>query len=97
MDLDLDDVKIKDILREVSPFSFAQIKEMIRSNRVKEALNLLRGRYDESHEVILLTSQLSQLNLDSIRGFHSTETEKVEYQKLSDRILRLLAVLADEV
>ncbi|MBL7817984.1 MAG: hypothetical protein JNL70_23445 [Saprospiraceae bacterium] len=92
----LDDVKIKDILREVSPFSFTQIKEMIINGRVKDALHLLRGRYDESHEVILLTSQLSQLNLDSIRGFHSTETENVEYQKLSDRILRLLAVLADE-
>lgn len=93
----LDDVKIKDILREVSPFSFTQIREYIINGRVNEALNLLRGRYDESDEVILLTSQLSQLNLDSIRGFHSTETEKVAYQKLSDRILRLLAVLADEV
>ena len=93
----LDDVKIKDILREVSPFSFTQIREYIINGRVNEALNLLRGRYDESHEVILLTAQLSQLNLDSIRGFHSTETEKVAYQKLSDRILRLLAVLADEV
>jgi hypothetical protein len=40
----LDDVKIKDILREVSPFSFAQIKEYIRNRQVKEAVNLLRGR-----------------------------------------------------
>jgi internalin A len=92
----LDDVTIKDILREVSPFSFAQIKEMITNGRVKEALNLLRGRYDERHEVILLVSQLSQLNIDSIRGLHTTATENVEYQKLSQRILNLLDVLASD-
>jgi hypothetical protein len=92
----LDDVTIKDILREVSPFSFGQIKEMIANGRAPEALNLLRGRYDEHHEVILLVSQLSQLNLDSIRGFHTTETEKVEYQKLSQRILNYLDVLASD-
>jgi hypothetical protein len=92
----LDDVKIKDILKEVSPFSFAQIKEMIINGRVKEAVNLLRGRYDESDEVVMLASQLSQLNLNSIHDVYNTEMENVEYQKLKDRILKLLAVLADE-
>jgi hypothetical protein len=81
-------------LREVIPFSFAQIKELIIHGRVNEALNLLRGHYDESDEVILLATQMSQLNLDSIRGFHTTETENVEYQKLKSRILKLLDVLA---
>jgi hypothetical protein len=48
----------------------------------------------ESDEIILLASQMSQLKMDSISGFHTTETENVEYQKLKSRILKLLDVLA---
>jgi internalin A len=89
-------VLIKDILREVNPFSFSQIKDYIRNGRAEDALNLLRGRYDERHEVIGLTFQMSKFNLDKIEGLHTREDERVEYNRLSGQLLGLLKVLAEE-
>jgi internalin A len=89
----LDDILIKDILREVNLFSFKQIREMVRDGYAKNALNLLRGRYGDHKEVILLQTHASTLTLDSIKGFHTHENENVAYQRLADKILKLLVVL----
>jgi internalin A len=86
----LDDVLIKDILKEVSPFSFDQIRHLIGKGQTQEAINLLTVRYDKHHEVILLAADMSRLEREGISGLRTRGEDNRAYQDVSERLLRLL-------
>lgn len=93
----LDDVLIKDILREVDAFSFKQIKDLIANGHLQEAVNLLRGRFPDLNDLILVHSQISHLDLSEIRGLILRRESNIEYQRLSEQVLKLVGILEREV
>jgi internalin A len=92
----LDDVPIRDILKDIRPFSFQQIRDWIAADKIENALNLLRGRYDKDNDVILLMSRLAILEGQRIKGINDKEDERVAYNQLVDNVLGLLQKLEKE-
>ena len=74
----LDDILIRNILKEIRSFTFKQIYDLIAANKIRDALNLLRGRYEERSEVIILTNRLNVLEEQRIKGINFKEGERIE-------------------
>lgn len=92
----LDDVPIRDILKEIRVFSFQQIRDLIAADRIETALNLLRGRYDERSDIIQLMSRFYRLEEQSIKSVKFKEVEGIERNQLVDAVLKLLTRLEKE-
>ena len=65
-----DEVFIYDILKKsgVRSFKIEDIKDLIAADKIEEALNLLRGRFADSDEVIIQLSRLSSLEREQRIG-----------------------------
>jgi hypothetical protein len=92
----LDDVPIRDILKEIRSFSFKQIRDYIAADKIEDALNLLRGRYDDRSDIIQLMSRFNRLEEQSIKGMQFKEVEGIERNQLDEAVLKLLTRLEKE-
>ena len=73
-----------------------EIKNLIGADKIEEALNLLRGRYDERSEIILLMNRLNRFEENGIKHVNTHQEESVEHARLVDDVLRLLNRLEKE-
>ena len=90
-----DEVYISEILKQsgVRVFKIEEIKNLIANDKIEEALNLLRGRYDKDDDVILLMSRLAAFDKADMRGLHLKPEADATYNKLVTDVLKLLAQL----
>ena len=87
---------IRDILKnaQVRIFKIEQIRDLIAADQIERALNLLRGKFDDDHEIIVQMSRLSELEKKQRLGQLSEGEYNVEKNRIRDAVLKTLTVLA---
>ncbi len=87
---------IRDILKnaQVRIFKIEQIHDLIAADQIERALNLLRGQFDDDHEIILQMSRLNGLEREQRLGQLSEKEYNVEKNRIRDAVLKTLATLA---
>ena len=87
---------IREILKnaQVRIFKIEQIHDLIAADQIERALNLLRGQFDDDHEIIIQMSRLSELEREQRLGKLSEKDYNVEKNHIRDAVLKTLTVLA---
>ena len=75
-------------------FKIEQIRDLIAADQIERALNLLRGQFDDDHEIIIQMSRLSELEKKQRLGQLSEKEYIVEKNRIRDAVLKTLTVLA---
>ena len=87
-----DEVHISAILKQsgVRVFKKEDIKNLIAADKIEEALNLLRGQFDNDNNVILSLMQLKQAYRDFLSETISREEYNITKSKKALLVLELL-------
>ena len=90
-----DEVYISAILKQsgVRVFKIDDIKNLIAADKIEEALNLLRGEYNESDEVILLMNRLTNLEKEN----HGNRLERKDYTVEKARIVESVMAILSQI
>lgn len=88
---------IRDILKnaQVRIFKTEQIRDLIAADQIERALNLLRGQFEDDHEIIIQMSRLNSLEREQRLGQLADKEYKTEKNRLRDAVLKTLATLKD--
>lgn len=92
------EVYISEILKQsgIKVFKEGEVKKMIESNRLKEAINLINGRFPDSKEMSVLKGRLNNTEKQRILGQVSHDEYTKEVNKISSDILNMLEMLIEE-
>lgn len=88
-----DEVRIAEILKHsgVRAFKIEEINAMLENDRIDDALNLLRGQYDETSDIVLQMSKLRSLENDhKLRGLLKFEVYQEEKAKIVYSVTEML-------
>jgi len=87
---------IRDILKnaEVQIFKIEQIHELVAADQIERALNLLRGQFEDDHEIIVQMSRLNGLEREQRLGKLSEKDYNLEKNRIRDAVLKTLTTLA---
>jgi internalin A len=88
-----DEVRIGEILKHsgVRAFKIEEINAMLENDRIDDALNLLRGQYDETSDIVLQMSKLRSLENDhKVRGLLKFEDYQAEKAKIVFSVTEML-------
>ncbi len=90
-DESLDDVPIRDILKEIQVFSANLVKTYLAEDKITQALQLLRGELDNDHDIITMTAQLKRDQHDYLLGTITRD----EYTAAKNKKVKLILALLE--
>jgi len=83
---------IRTILKQsnMRVFTIDRIKKLLANDKIEQALNLLKGRYDEDNDVIVQLSRIARLNRETNIGLQTDAFVQVERNKIINGVLAMI-------